>query len=134
MNYATSRSPSGRAPRPQSVPNLYPATVHQNRSVSRLNEKQVAFIFFINSVLAYLKTLSSGPLLAAQVKVIIIDCIKRNRAGNTSVPLRQAILVSIKECIGRRLWVLALMYYKRACENSVLLSSFAAEHGNIVQI
>lgn len=87
------------------------------------NKTQAKFIFYINTILEYLHH-STSAVITAQVKMIISECIKKNRAGDSSCsPLRWSIVLSIQRCIGPTQWALANMYVKNSYRRHMLIGN-----------
>jgi hypothetical protein len=68
------------------------------------SKAQAKFVLFINVLLKYLES-SASPELARQAKLVIKVCIRRNRMQDPSFfPLKQAIAIHVRNCIGTLHW------------------------------
>jgi hypothetical protein len=84
-------------------------------------KRRAQFIFYINSILDYLR-ISAPPMMVAQIKMVISECVKRNRAGDSSYrPLRTSILLNLQRCMGPTHWAMANLHFKRCYHECTIL-------------
>jgi hypothetical protein len=92
------------------------------RPQNKDKRQQAKFIFYINSILDYLR-ISALPMMEVQIKAIISECVKRNRAGDSSyLPLRTSIVLNLQRCMGpTHWWLLANLHFKKRYEEFAIL-------------
>lgn len=87
------------------------------------DKRQSKFIFYINCILDYLR-ISAPPTVEVQIKMVISECIKRNRVGDSSHrPLRTSIVLHLQRCMGPTHWALANLHYKKMYEEFTILGN-----------
>ena len=81
----------------------------------QLSDRQ-SFLLFIKVLLKYLEKVPELNL-RRQVKVIVAECVRRNRQGDQHfVPLPDAIELLVRKCVGEFHWTRARLCLDTLCE------------------
>lgn len=97
---------------------LYPRTQVILPQLTRAKNRNRAILFFVQCMCQYLTNDAAQPLLAAEVKLMIRECVQRNRAGDPScVPLRSTLLLKLRRIVGQYHWTRALLRFELGYED-----------------